>query len=302
MSVDLDINNYNLKDILSLFKIPVDFDESDMKRAKLIVLKTHPDKSRLSPDYFLFYSKAYKMLHSVWEFRKKGDINTPISDKNTDYTNTNEEEKRGLLDNFFSSKEQDFKNNKVFNNWFNEQFEKNKLHSETEEKGYQNWLKDDDIDADAPKNVTMATMGAEFEKKKREARALIVRDDIQDFSYSGNATDLSNEAPSSFDSDMFSSLPYQDLYQAHTTSVIPVTEEDYNSKQKFNNVNEFVSYRNSQDTKPLSEQQALQYLNGRTKTDEKSSVKRAYDLAKQSELAKQNSQAFWAGIQLLHNR
>ena len=301
MSVDLDINNYNLKDILSLFKIPVDFNESDMKRAKLIVLKTHPDKSRLSPDYFLFYSKAYKMLHSVWEFRKRGDINTPISDKNTDYTNTNEEEKRGLLDNFFSSKEQDFKNNKVFNNWFNEQFEKNKLHSETEEKGYQSWLKDEDVDI-APKNVTMATMGAEFEKKKREVRSLIVREDIQDFSYSGNATDLSNEAPSSFDSDMFSSLPYQDLYQAHTTTVIPVTEEDYNSKQKFNNVNEFVSYRNSQDTKPLSEQQALQYLNGRTKTDEESSVKRAYDLAKQSELVKQNSQAFWAGIQLLHNR
>jgi hypothetical protein len=55
-SVDLDINNYNLQDILSLFKIPVNFDEHDMKRAKQIVLKTHPDKSKLPAEYFLFYS------------------------------------------------------------------------------------------------------------------------------------------------------------------------------------------------------------------------------------------------------
>ena len=57
MSVDLDINNYNLQDILSLFKIPVNFDERDLKKAKQIVLKTHPDKSKLPAEYFLFYSK-----------------------------------------------------------------------------------------------------------------------------------------------------------------------------------------------------------------------------------------------------
>ena len=39
MSVDLDINNYNLEDILNLFKIPVNFDEQDLKRAKQVVLK-----------------------------------------------------------------------------------------------------------------------------------------------------------------------------------------------------------------------------------------------------------------------
>ena len=69
--LDLDINNYELADILRLFKIPVNFKESDLKKAKLTVLKTHPDKSGLNPDFFRFYTKAYKMLYSVWEFRKK---------------------------------------------------------------------------------------------------------------------------------------------------------------------------------------------------------------------------------------
>ena len=54
--LDLDINNYDLQDILHLFKLPVNFDEQDLKRAKQIVLKTHPDKSNLPSDYFIFYS------------------------------------------------------------------------------------------------------------------------------------------------------------------------------------------------------------------------------------------------------
>ena len=53
--MDLDINNYNLDDILNLFKIPSNFTESHLKMAKQIVLKTHPDKSGLSSEYFLFY-------------------------------------------------------------------------------------------------------------------------------------------------------------------------------------------------------------------------------------------------------
>ena len=67
--LDLDINNYNLRDILKLFKIPEDFDENDLKIAKQIVLKMHPDKSRLDSKYFLFYSQAYKVLYSIHIFK-----------------------------------------------------------------------------------------------------------------------------------------------------------------------------------------------------------------------------------------
>ena len=34
MELDLDIENYELNDILNLFKVPVDFDESHLKNAK----------------------------------------------------------------------------------------------------------------------------------------------------------------------------------------------------------------------------------------------------------------------------
>jgi len=71
-TLDLDIDNYELEDILDLFKIySTDFNEADLKKAKQMVLKTHPDKSNLQPEYFLFFSKAYKTLHSIWEFRRQ---------------------------------------------------------------------------------------------------------------------------------------------------------------------------------------------------------------------------------------
>jgi hypothetical protein len=301
-SVDLDINNYNLQDILSLFKIPVNFDEHDMKRAKQIVLKTHPDKSKLSAEYFLFYSKAYKMLYSVWEFKKRGDVDSK-NPKNTEYSSYSDEDKTVLLDQFFESNEK-FKKSSNFNRWFNEQFERNKLSNEYEEKGYGDWLKTDDDLEEPSNNVSMATMKQEFDKKKERARSLIVREDVQEI-WSNNSissSELSNDAPGTYDSGLFSGLGFQDLYKAHTETVIPVTEEDYEQKQKFGSVNEYMSYRNNQDTKPLSEQQAEQYLKQRNEKDEEKAVRRAYELAKQTEMAKQKNQEFWSGLQLLKNK
>lgn len=307
MSVDLDINNYNLEDILNLFKIPVNFDELDLKRAKQIVLKTHPDKSGLESKYFLFYSKAYKMLYSVWDFRKKGDVNKIKG--NTDYDSIekfSEEDKKKILDNLFNSDntKTKFKTSHDFNNWFNEQFEKNKMYNENEELGYGDWLKTDDgIDEVIP-NISAATMKSEFDKKKSSVRSLTVKKDVSETTSwnSINASELTREGPGEFNSDLFSRLPFQDLQKAHTETVIPVTDEDYDSVPKFKNVNEYLNHRNKVDIKPLSEQESQRYLNEKNDRDSEKAVRRAYELAKQSEIAKQKNQDFWGNIQFLQNK
>jgi hypothetical protein len=140
-------------------------------------------------------------------------------------------------------------------------------------------------------------MHEEIEKKKQKMSALIKCEEIQDYSRSCGASELSGT--NSYDSGLFSGLQYQDLYKAHTETLIPVSQEDYEKKQKFKNVNEFVSHRNGQDTKPLSEMHALQYLNQKNMKEEEMSTRRAYDLAKQTELSVKQSQEFWSGIQLL---
>ena len=307
MSVDLDINNYNLEDILNLFRIPMNFDEKDLKRAKQVVLKTHPDKSGLDSKYFLFYSKAYKMLYSVWDFRKKGDVNKASS--NTNYENVDkfsEEDKKKILDNLFNSDNTKikFKTNSDFNNWFNEQFEKNKIYNENEESGYGDWLKTNEGLDEINPNVSAATMKTEFDKKKSSIRALVVHKDVSELNSwnSINASELTREGPGEFSSDLFSRLPFQDLQKAHTETVIPVTDEDYDNVPKFKNVNEYLNHRNKVDIKPLSEQQSQQYLNQQNDRESEKAVRRAYELAKQSEIAKQKSQSFWGNLQFLQNK
>lgn len=296
LDLDLDINNYDLKDLLNLFNMPFDFDESDLKKAKGIVLRIHPDISKLDADYFRFYSKAYKMIYSIWQFRKKGDVEKA---KNTDYTpSLIQSDKKILLDQLFGEKTDP----KAFNVWFNEQFQKNQIKSENEEKGYDHWLRSNDNNnvEDDNLNGNISSMGQAFDRKKEKARALVVYKDVEDIHSASSAFyDLSSEAPTSFDSDMFSSLPYQDLQKAHVETVIPVTYEDYEQREKFGSVNDIIAHRGRQDMKPLSEQQAKDYLANRTKNEEETSTRRAYNLAKQTELAGKKQQEFWASIRLL---
>ena len=290
--MDFNIDNYNLEDIVKMFKINPDFDETDLRNAKRIVLRMHPDKSRLPTKYFIFYSKAYKVLFSVYEFKNKS-----INKKGEEtYTADFSKDKSIVLDQFFDINKNIGKNPKDFNSWFNKEFEKNKLSNESDDLGYGEWLRSEE-DIKPEKNISQAEMAKEFDKIKKEARALIIHKDVTEM-YANNfaGSSLSNKAPELYTSDVFSNLSYQDLKQAHTESVIPITEEDYHNIKKFNNVNEYVSYRNGQNIKPLSGTQLLEYLKNKKDIDDQEASKRAYDLAKQLEQVKQNSKSFWGNI------
>ena len=75
--MDLDIQNYSLEEIMNLFKIPLNFDVGDLKRAKKLVLMSHPDKSNLPSEYFLFYSNnslSISLIISVLSSSLKSSI------------------------------------------------------------------------------------------------------------------------------------------------------------------------------------------------------------------------------------
>ena len=297
-ALDLDINNYELEDILSLFKLPTNYNEQHLKQAKQVVLKIHPDKSGLPSDYFVFYSKAYKMLYSIWEFRKNSYND---KSKNTEYNKDSEfdQGKVKLLDQFLEKRE--MKDSKKFNNWFNEQFEKQQLKSESETKGYGDWLKSEDED-----NSILSSEG--FAKKKRELRektgTMIEYQDINELNSSATVGlgELDMTAPSTFSSSMFSSLKYEDLHRAHTETIIPVTEEqDFENRHHFRSLDEIKQHRNSQNIVPLSELQAQKYLQGKANVADETSVRVAYDLQKQLDKTKERNQDFWKSLQLLNN-
>jgi len=303
-NMDLNIDNYNLDDIFNLFGIPKDFVEEDVKKAKKIVLKTHPDKSGLHPDYFRFYSKAYKKLYFIWKFKSVSSNEKPYDEVVEEYNDKDKapylsEHKKGTLKEFLSTNKIDKGEN--FNKWFNTQFEKNKIHNDEEKNGYGDWLKSNE-DIDDEKKISYTQLGEEIEKKKQHVRSLVVHKGIDElYSNFSGASNLTGDSPECFSSDLFSSLQYEDLKKAHVESVIPVTMEDYNNVKKFNNLNEYNIYRNSQNNVPLSEIQAAEYLNNKNKQEEIQTTERAYKLAKQLEETNKNQSNFWGSIMKIKN-
>ena len=302
--MDLNIENYDLDDILKLFKIPKNFLEEDLKTAKKIVLKTHPDKSGLHPDYFRFYSQAYKKIYFIWKFKSSSkDKNSKTYDEivveHSDNSINLSENKKETLNNFLSSNK--IEKGKNFNKWFNEQFEKNKIYREEETNGYGDWLKSNE-DVNEEKKISYTQMGEEIEKKKQQVRSLIVYKGVDElYSNFNGVTNLSGDSPECFGSDLFSSLQYEDLRKAHVESVIPITMDDYNNVKKFKNVNEYNDYRNSQDIVPLSEIQATEYLNNKNKYEEIQTTNRAYKLAQQLEESNRKQTNFWGSIMKIEN-
>jgi len=299
--MDLNINNYDLDDILNLFKMPKNFNEEDIKKAKKIVLKTHPDKSGLHSDYFRFYSQAYKKIYFIWKFKstsaKDNTFKTYEEVKNDD--SILGEDKKKHLNEFLSTNK--IETGKNFSKWFNDQFEKNKIQSEEETSGYGDWLKSNE-DIDDEKKISYTQLGEEIEKKKQQVRSLVVHKGIDElYSNFNGVSNLTGDTPECFSSDLFSSLQYEDLRKAHVESVIPVTMEDYNNVKKFKNLNEFNNYRNSQDNAPLSEIQATEYLNNKNKYEEIQTTNRAYKLAQQLEESNKNQTNFWGSIMKIKN-
>jgi hypothetical protein len=308
-TLDLDINNYDLADLLNLFKMNSNFGEKDLKQAKQIVLKMHPDKSGLDQKYFLFFSHAYKILHSMYIFKnrneKKIQNNDDFSYEKILHDVNVEKEHKIVLDNFFNTNKKLHKD-KHFNEWFNEHFEKGKIRTDHVDKGYGDWLKSNE-DLEENSNVSFSQIAVEIEKKKKkiaQQNQLINRDrGIEELETRSFGTDLTDDAPQEYNSDLFSALSYQDLKKAHKESIIPVCNDDYQEIQKFNNVDDYIQYRNhtQQSTKLLSEEQSLQYLQQRKNVSDLQSTERAYKLAKQMEEVTEKNKQFWSNIYKLKN-
>jgi hypothetical protein len=282
--LDLNIENYDLNDLLTLFKLNFDFTSEDLKMAKKSVMQSHPDKSGLDKKYFLFFSSAYKIIYSIHEFRRKGS-----NKQSTKYTVEKDESKEMLL-----KKMQKQPN---FNKVFNELFEKYKIKDDNNENGYGDWLKsEDDIDT---RTTTIQQMNATFEQKKKEIKELIPYQEITDADTYSGYSDLTQDKPTYYSSSLFSSLPYEDLKKAHVESVIPVSHEDYLARPKFKNVLEMQSHPDYNDVSPLSLSQANDYLKQQQSLQSKNDVYRAYKLAKQDELVRKANEGWMSGFSQL---
>jgi hypothetical protein len=299
--IDLNIDNYSREDLYKLFGISnIMLNDEIMKDAKKIVLKTHPDKSRLDPKYFLFYSKAYKRLYSIYEFQNKSTKNR----NDTSYVEQrkNEENENKIILKQLFNENKDLETPENFNKWFNKAFDKYKL-EDTNEQGYGEWLKSDEGLSNVS-NVSKADMNLEFEKQKKQIQSLNVYKGINEtYLPRSCGTDLMEYSDNFTSGNIFSNdgMGYTDLKQAYVESIIPVTEEDYNSVKKFKNVEEYKHYRNNVDITPLQKEDAERKLYYEQQKLDEENVALAFYYAKQTEKSTENNKSFWASLKKLKN-
>lgn len=300
LDLDLDIRNYKLQDITNLFKIPLVFNEADMRSAKLAVLQTHPDKSQLPKEYFLFFSSAYKMLYQVYSFRSGKNRN-----KKESYDEIIEEEAVDANEDSMKLCVEKVKrlNAAEFNKLFNEHYEKCKIEME-EDAGYEDWFRsqqhDDENDGDDLTNASWDQRVSKIDKKKqalKENMALISKNELECVNiYGGGSTNgyaLGQGAPAEHSSGLFSSLQYEDLKKAHTETVIPVTHEDYVNSKKFNNAQDLKVFRDlNLKSFNYDKEEAIQKKKTQTYRDDEDNTHRAFMMAKQDEIAQEMNKKF----------
>lgn len=298
MEVDLNLENYSFDELITLFKLSRNFTTHDVKKAKKIVLQTHPDKSGLPKEYFLFFSKAYRIVVQINDFRNKTTRNGKYGEDNTysQILDDEDHDKVSIIENIGKKKE--------FHTFFNKMFEQMKNSNEEDETGYDEWLKQDDTQTTTVSSVS--SMHSNFEQLKNEKRALVVYSGIDDIvdNISSGSQSLSGNAPSTYtNTTVFSKHNYIDVKEAYDNPVIPVTNNDYINKKKYSNVDELTRDRENTGTfsKDILDKQAKMYFSNKQKMDDDEGSNTAFKLIQQEEVSRKNDQVFWGNLKLLNN-
>ena len=287
--MDLDITNYDYEDILKLFAINKQFNEEDLKNAKKKVLASHPDKSGLDKSYFLFFSSAYKILFSIYNFRMKHSSLTNLNNYNDNYNADKDEMNEQLIHKIISTKSKS-----EFNSWFNEQFESFKISNDYEKNGYGTWLnKANSEETTLCKDLNSMNKIIEEKKKALRSSMLIKKQEVSEFNNS-QYCNLTNSKPEDYSSGLFSKFQYEDLKKAHEESIIPVTNDDY--VNSYSSLEDIRLKRANQSLTPLQEHEANHYLNKSKDHENTLSCMRAYNLLKQDEVNKQKNERFWSNL------
>lgn len=278
MNVDLNLSNYSLEDLLSLFKIER-LNEDTLKQCYHTAVMTHPDKSGLDKSIFIFFSKAFKMLKNVFMY-KIGERHDTSVYNSGDYHDI------GIDD---ASQKRTKMSKEAFNTWFNEAFDKLPSFDEELNSGYNDWF-NDLKSGEEVKFKSLSDMHDHIHDLKNNQHGLIKYDDPESLVTCGYS--IVRERVSDYSSDVFSKLQYNDLKKSQVETVIPVTNKDM-PKHQFENVNAIKTFRENQYNNSVFN----------TKDDsvdrETESVNIGFKLAKQMEKTKEINRVWRSSLHQL---
>jgi hypothetical protein len=253
---------YSLQEIFSLFGLSSNITIEDLKRAKKQVLMTHPDKSKLSPDYFLFYKKAFDIVVQFYDNQNK--TNQQVPTEKQDYKPMNQND-------FNKSTNVNIQNkiNKMtereFQSKFNQLFEQNvesKINTSRNE-----WFSKDEPVYNVQETVNTKNMQVIFDqiKEKQSSMALSEYRGVTNLPVNMNSGSQLYEDDDSqskyLECDPFSKLKFDDLRKVHKDqTVFSVSERDFQKVKQYSSVDHFVRERGQNMQGPLEKEQAEKIL------------------------------------------
>lgn len=257
---NLNIHMYKLSEILELFDISHEISIENLKHAKKKVLMTHPDKSGLGSEYFLFYKKAFDIVVNLYEEQQKEFRILPKEEikyvpENLGGLNKASVKKINSIVNEMPNKE--------FQQRFNQLFEENM--SKKIDDGRNAWFKEEKSSIEIDGVINKQNMNEMFEKIKSKQSSSILSNyrgfENLHHNQGSQLYDDSEDNDSYVVCDPFSKLKFDDLRKVHKDQpIIAVSERDLSNMPKYSSVDHFIRERGKQNVSPLDNQQSEQML------------------------------------------
>jgi hypothetical protein len=255
---NLDITTYTFDEVLNIFNLSYEVNEDHIKTAKKKVLMMHPDKSRLPPEYFLFYKKAFDIVVNYYVNRNK--MNIPITQDKLVYNKNNENYNKNIKSKISEMKKEEF--NKVFNDLF----EKNIVKKNSTKN---DWFKDESADYSVTETVNQSNMSSVFDNIRQKAsdNSIVRYNGYQNIVHNSNGLnnyyeeDEEENNSDYISSELFSKLKFDDIRKVHRDqTVLSVSEKDFNNVKTYSSIDEYNRARGGQDIKPISKQESSYVL------------------------------------------
>ena len=286
MTHNLQIQSYSFDELLELLDIrSYDFSIEDLKRAKKKVLMLHPDKSRLGPEYFLFYKKALEIVVQFYDNQNRQ--NQVMNEDTTKYRpeNADKTTNKQITKMIGKMSTEDFQDK------FNQLFESNQM-AERPDPTRNEWFRSETPGLMTPentKNMNSKNMGQVFDTLKQQNAGLVQYRGVQNMMVSsagasqlyGDYSDIDNG--SYITSDPFSKLKFDDLRKVHKDqTVFAVSESDFSKVKQYSSVDHFQRERNKESMGPLDKAEAERILADQERIIRQNIMKKEYEAKKQT--------------------
>ena len=278
------IESYSLDEILALFDmtsytITVD----DLKRAKKKVLMLHPDKSRLLPEYFLFYKKAFDIVVQFYENQHRQN---QVIDENTTNYLPHDETGHNKATHKKINQTIGKMTTEVFQDRFNQLFEENQMADRPDPRRNE-WFGQEEAVYSVPsgQSVSAKNMGQLFDTFKQSGAGMVQYRGVQEMvSSAGSGVSAlygnggEEDADEYVTSDPFSKLKYDDLRKVHKDqTVFAVSEADFAKVQTYSSVDQFNRARNQHSYDPLEKEKAQHILQEQERMTKERIMRKEYE-------------------------